>query len=326
MKQRKMYRRSRRGRKTRYRKARWQNRASSRRKGRLAPSIRSKIYSHLREKKFVESILPVTKWKVELASFDIHKITNPDVKEFNYQNGSQKGYYNTKSYVLSRDGYTCQHCKGKSKNKKLRVHHIIFRSKGGTNSPDNLITLCETCHDKLHDGKFVLKVRFSKTKHATEIGIIKSQLKKRWGSEFEEVFGYETKYVREQILCLPKTHYNDAISICSEENNKIFLLNDSIYFKKHVSSGDYQQTKGKRSEKRIPTGKLFGLRKFDFIETTKGIGFIKGKRSTGFFAVSSLDGKIVSSAVNIKKNCKRILARKTVLIEKGENVSSYLLK
>ena len=79
MEQRKMYRRNRRGRKTRYRKARWQNRASMRKNGRLAPSIKSKVDSHLREKKFVESILPVSRWKVETASFDIHKISNPEV-------------------------------------------------------------------------------------------------------------------------------------------------------------------------------------------------------------------------------------------------------
>ncbi|PKH04513.1 HNH endonuclease, partial [Psychromonas sp. MB-3u-54] len=52
MQQRAMYRRTRRGRKCRYRPARWANRASMRKKGRLAPSIRSKVDSHLREKKY----------------------------------------------------------------------------------------------------------------------------------------------------------------------------------------------------------------------------------------------------------------------------------
>ena len=60
MQTRKNYRRARRGRKTRYRPARWANRASMKKKGRLAPSIKSKVESHLREKIFVESILPVT--------------------------------------------------------------------------------------------------------------------------------------------------------------------------------------------------------------------------------------------------------------------------
>ena len=137
LQQRKMYRRTRRGRKVRYRKPRWQNRASMSKEGRLAPSIKSKIDSHLREKKFVESILPVSHWKVELASFDIHKISNPNV--VNYQEGSQLGFYNVKAYVLSRDSYKCQHCN--TKNVKLHVHHIVFKSQGGADTPSNLVTL-----------------------------------------------------------------------------------------------------------------------------------------------------------------------------------------
>lgn len=147
MQQKSMYRRNRRGRKTRYRECRFENRNASRREGRLAPSLKSKLESHLREKKFVESILPVPQWKVELASFDIHKITNPDVSGKEYQEGNLKDYYNVKAYVLARDNYTCQHCHGKSKDHRLHCHHIVHRSKYGTNTPENLITLCKTCHD-----------------------------------------------------------------------------------------------------------------------------------------------------------------------------------
>ena len=149
MQQRKMYRdersesakllfRTRRSRKTRYREPRFNNRGKE---GKLAPSIKSKIDSHFREKKFVESILPVSEWKVELASFDIHKITNPEVGGKGYQEGNQKGFYNVKAYVLHRDNYTCQKCKGKSRDKKLNVHHIQFKSEKGTDNPSNLITL-----------------------------------------------------------------------------------------------------------------------------------------------------------------------------------------
>jgi len=234
MQQRKTYRRTRRSRKVRYRKPRFLNRGK---KGKRAPSIQSKVESHLREKKFVESILPVSKWKVELASFDIHKIINLSVNGKKYQNGRQKGFYNVKQYVLARASYMCQHCKGKSKNKKLHVHHIIFRSKGGTDEPDNLISLCEICHDKTHNGEIEIKENRSKTKHATEVGIVKSQLKKV-GWQFEEVFGYETKYRREQILNLPKTDYYDAVAICCNDD-EIVQLDDTVYFKKHVAKGDY---------------------------------------------------------------------------------------
>ena len=312
MEQRRMYRRNRRSRKTRYRKARWQNRASMRKKGRLAPSIKSKVDSHLREKKFVESVLPVTLWKVETASFDIHKISNPDVKRWDYQKGNKKDFYNVKAYVLHRDGYQCHKCK--TKKGKMHVHHVVFRSNGGTDSPENLIVLCSDCHDKLHKGEFEIKGIRSKTKHATEVGIVKSQLEKQFG-DFEETFGYQTKFNREQILKLPKTHYNDAVAICCEEG-EIIDISSTVYFKKHVSRGDYQQTNGSRSEKRIPTGKLFGLRKFDYIQHPLGFGFVKGKRSTGFFAISDLEGKVINPSVNVKKNCTRLTARTTTLIER----------
>jgi len=318
MEQRRMYRRNRRGRKTRYRKARWENRASMRAKGRLSPSLQSKVASHLREKQFVESILPVSQWKVETVSFDIHKISNPDVGRWDYQNGDQKGFYNVKAFVLHRDGYRCQSGRKAPHSQKLHVHHINFRSKGGTDAPGNLIALCNSCHDKLHEGEFEIKGSRSKTKHATEIGIVKSQLKKQFG-EFEETYGYETKFKREQILQLPKSHYYDAIAICCEELVDPLPV---VYFKKHVAKGDYQQTKGSRSEKRIPTGKLFGLRKFDYIQTPKGKGFIKGKRSTGFFAISNLNGKVISPSVNVKKNCIRLQARTTTLIERRTAHSS----
>ena len=318
MEQRKMYRRNRRGRKTRYRKARWQNRASMRQKGKLVSSIKSKVDSHLREKKFVESVLPVSRWKVETASFDIAKISNPNIKKWDYQKGNQKGFYNVKAYVLHRDGYQCKKCK--TKKDKLHVHHVVFRSNGGTDTPSNLITLCEDCHDRLHNGEFEIKGIRSKTKHATEVGIVKSQIKKQFG-DFEETYGYETKFKREQILQLPKSHHFDAVAICCEEGEFV-KLSDTVYFKKHVSKGDYQQTKGAHSEKRIPTGKLFGLRKFDYIQTSKGIGFIKGKRSTGFFAIADLEGNVISPSVNVKKDCTRLKARTTTLIERREVHSS----
>lgn len=131
-------------------------------------------------------------------------------------------------------------------------------------------------------------------------------------------FGYETKYKREQIFKLTKTHFNDAIAICGVEDIEPLSI---LYIKKHVAKGDYQQHKGKRSEIKIPTGKLFGFRKFDLVKTSKGIGFIQGKRSSGFFAISDIMGKVIGASVNIKKDCLRLRARTTNLIWR-EGVSS----
>ncbi|AKB74568.1 hypothetical protein MSLAZ_1307 [Methanosarcina lacustris Z-7289] len=93
-------------------------------------------------------------------------------------------------------------------------------------------------------------------------------------------------------------------------------LDDTLYLKKHVSKGDYQQRTGKRSERIIPTGKLYGLRKFDLIKTEKGVGIVKGKRSTGYFAITDIMGNKIHDSVNIKKSCKRLRARTTTLLER----------
>ena len=66
-------RRSRRYRKTRYRKPRFLNRVKSKKTGWLAPSIKHKVESHLTMIAKVHKILPIFKTIVEVASFDIQK-------------------------------------------------------------------------------------------------------------------------------------------------------------------------------------------------------------------------------------------------------------
>lgn len=90
-----------------------------------------------------------------------------------------------------------------------------------------------------------------------------------------------------------------------------------VLYKRHVSGGDYRQTNGARSEKRIPTSKLFGLRKYDLIRTKKGIGFVKGKRSSGFFEIMDIFGNKISASVDVRKTSIRLKARTTTLIVEG---------
>ena len=158
--ERRQYRRSRRGRKTWYRKPRFLNRGNKK-EGWLAPSIQNKLDSHIKVIEQVKAILPVGKVVIEVAAFDIQKIKNPDVSGTEYQDGPQKDSWNVREYVLYRDGHICQHCKGKSRDHVLEVHHVESRQVGG-NRPGNLITLCKTCHDNVSRGKLTLKVKPSK--------------------------------------------------------------------------------------------------------------------------------------------------------------------
>ena len=68
MKERAKYRRNRRNRKTRYRPARWLNRRNSIRTDRFSPTMQSKIAAHLREIRFVQSILPISSLVLETGT------------------------------------------------------------------------------------------------------------------------------------------------------------------------------------------------------------------------------------------------------------------
>lgn len=206
-------RRNRRNRKTRYRKVRFDNR--KKKDGWLAPSIEQKVDSHLKVIRLVHGLLPITKTTIEVAQFDAQKIKNPDTNGEDYQQGEQMGFWNVREYVLARDGHKCVHCKGKSKDQILNVHHLESRKTGG-NSPSNLVTLCETCHKAYHRGEFDLKIkRGIILRDAAVMNIMRWAVYERANAEFGNVhltYGYITKHTRIENEIV-KTHAADAFCI-----------------------------------------------------------------------------------------------------------------
>ena len=227
-------RRTRRNRKTRYRKPRFLNRVKSKKKEWLAPSIINKIETHKTIIDKVYKILPINKIIVELAQFDIQKIKNPNIQGVEYQQGEQLDSWNVREYVLFRDNHTCQCCKGKSKCNILVTHHIESRKVGG-NAPNNLITLCKVCHDNYHTNKIKLPKnikRGMKFNDATFMGIMRWYLfndLKQLYSNVELTYGYITKNTRINNK-LPKEHYVDAR--CISKNPTAIPINFIYTFKK----------------------------------------------------------------------------------------------
>lgn len=320
------YRRNRRNRKTRYRKARWLNRANSIRTGRLSSTMQSKLHSHVKEIEYIKSILPITTIVFETGQFDTHlmknpNLANPKVKHWGYQKGTNYGFENTKAMVLNRDNYACQYCKGKHRDSKLEVHHIVFRSQGGSDKENNLITLCHSCHKDLHSGKIDLKLS-GKTKgtlkYATQMNFIRKQLLKLYPNAIE-TFGYVTKANR-LSLGVDKKHYFDACIIATQGN--IFTVKSNLYKKKCISDGDFQKTKGIRSEQPIVTDKICGFRKFDKVKYFGKEYFIKGRMSTGYAILMDIDGNKSDFSAMPKgdktpklSNCKRVTARTSQIIQ-----------
>ena len=110
----------------------------------------------------------------------------------------------------------------------------------------------------------------------------------------QETFGFITKEHR-QYLNLAKEHYYDAITIANQDNfmnlNNVSFKTKQVLFKKCISDGDYQQTKGIRSEQKIPTGKIANFRKFDKILYQNQEYFIQGRMSTGYAILTNIFGE-----------------------------------
>ena len=323
----KMYRRrisrcNRRNRKTRYRKSRFLNRRNSIKKDRLPPSVKHKVQAHIDEIEFCKKILPISDLILEVSQFDTALMKNPSlmdekIKKWGYQQGFNYGYSSRRSAILNRDNYTCQCC-GK-KNCRLEVHHIKFRRDGGTDDEENLITLCEDCHKGVHAGSVVLNKKPKKSKglkHATHMSIIRSQLLKKYPDAIE-TFGFVTSENRNHLK-LEKDHYIDACIIAS--GGLEFRELDVIYRKRRVSKGDYQVTRGVRGEQKLPTGKIYGFRKFDKVKYFGKEYFIKGRMSSGFAGLMDIFGNEVDfdfmpkgSKTPKLSNCERISARRSIL-------------
>ena len=311
-------RRSRRNRKTRYRKARFSNR--KRNDGWLAPSIREKISTHLKVVDDVCKLVPVTKIIVETASFDIQKIKNPDIEGMDYQQGEQLGFWNVREYVLCRDNHVCQCCKGKSKDPVLNVHHIESRKTGG-NAPNNLITLCETCHKGYHKGTVKLPdeiKRGMKFKDAAFMGIMRwafyGELKKRYPN-VSLTYGYITKDTRIKNG-LPKEHYVDARCI---SGHPLVRPLETVFYIKKVRCHNRQIHKLKFLKKGVRKRnqaeyEVYGFRLYDKVSWKGRICFVFGRRSTGRMDLRLLDGTHVNASVGYK-NIKLLRMCSNYLIE-----------
>lgn len=313
-------RRARRNRKSRYRKARFSNRKKSDKW--LSPSIKQKIDCHLEVVRFVHKLLPVSKIIVEVASFDIQQIKNPNISGTDYQEGELLNWKNVREYVLFRDDHICQCCKGKSKDNILQVHHIESRKTGG-NAPSNLITLCKTCHSGYHQGTVKLPIKIKrgmKFNDATFMGIMRWSFYNRLKEFYPDVsltYGYITKDIRISNN-LTKTHFTDARCISKNPNA---VSDGTVYFLKKRRCHNRQIhkfnfLKDGRKKRNQAAYLVKGYRLFDKVKYNCKEYFIFGRRATGYFDIRTLSGEKINKGSVSYKKLKFLEPSKGYLIER----------
>lgn len=309
----------------RHRKPRFDNRVSSKNKGWIAPSVENKVHTHMSVVKNVCNILPVSNIVVETASFDMQKIKRPDIQGEEYQQGEQLGFWNVREYVLWRDGHVCQHCHGKSKDPVLNVHHLESRKTGG-DAPNNLITLCETCHKAYHRGKFELKIKRGKPlRDAAFMGIMRWDFYNRLKKEHPNVsmtFGYITKNTR-ITNNLPKEHYVDARCISGHPQSKPMGY---YFYQKKVRCQNRQIhkenfLKGGRKKLNQAPFLVRGFRLFDLVSYEGSAYYVFARRTSGYFDIRKLDGTKANNGSVSYKKLKLINTKKTILTERRNSCS-----
>lgn len=262
----------------------------------------------------VHKILPISKTVVEVASFDIQKIKNPNISGKEYQEGDQLGFWNVREYVLFRDGHECHGRKG-CRGKILNVHHIESRKTGG-DSPKNLITLCECCHNDYHNGKLDLNLKRQPSfRDAAFMGIMRWAFYNKLKETYDNVsltYGYIPKNTR-ITNGLPKEHRIDAFCISGNPSVK---QSDTWYLCKQVRGQNRQLhkatiNKGGTRKANKAERYVFGFQLFDKVKFNNEECFIFSRRKSGYFDIRLLDGTKVSSGINYKK---------LTLIEKSRSI------
>ena len=266
---RRMYRRQRRSR-LRHRKPRFDNR--KKKDGWLPPSIEHRKDQNLAYLKRLMEVMHITSITMEVGQFDTQILKaveegTPIPEGKDYQQGERYGIATLREAVFTRDGYTCQCCgRNIEDGAVLHVHHIQYRSRGGSNRMGNLITVCDKCHTpKNHKpgGKlWNWKPRVKSFAGATFMTAVRWMMYRKVREMYPDAdvhitYGAETKE-RRRILDIPKSHVNDAFVMgvfhpkhrCrpfifqkKRRNNRIL---EKFYDAKYIDSRDGSKKSGQQ--------------------------------------------------------------------------------
>ena len=186
----------------------WKNR----RKKEFVPTHVHLIQSHLNVLNYIFSRIDINQSEIglEYFKFDSQKAVNSSINSWRYQKGPQFGFENVKAYVRARDRFCCQVC---GEEELVQVHHIKYRSDGGTDKPDNLITLCSNCHSRIHQDLVTCPLIKTNTKFLKDSGVLNSCMKKlleivNTYNTFT-ITGADTAAIR-KFYDAEKTHVTDA--------------------------------------------------------------------------------------------------------------------
>ena len=288
---RRMTRRNRRSRETRYRRPKWGNKQlpkgkkpgydTARPEGWLPPSVKSVADNIISWVIRLRKLFNITRCSFEAVRFDTQLMDDPNIDGVEYQQGELFGY-EVKEYLLDKYGHVCQYCGGASGDPILEWEHIVPKSRGGSDSVKNATLSCRSCNQaksNLTPKEWLLSIAGrTKLDKARQKGIqqvlsgkitgvsnrycawvsssrryTEAALFAMFGS-VECSTGGRTKYNRER-LGLPKDHHYDALCVGTVPEAGYKDLTNGYYF--HAKAiGRGSRFRGKVNQCGIITVKL----------------------------------------------------------------------
>jgi 5-methylcytosine-specific restriction endonuclease McrA len=300
-------RRSRRSRKTPYRKARFDNR--TRKAGWLPPSLESRISNIITWVGKLLRLCPVQSISQELVKFDLQLIDNPEIAGIEYQQGELAGF-ELREYLLEKFGHKCAYCQ--AENVPLQLEHITPRSRGGTNRVSNLTIACNPCNQKkgnLTAEEFgypqIQALAKAPLKDAAAVNATRLELFRRLlatGLAIEVGSGGLTKYNRSR-QGLTKSHWVDAACVGVSTPKQLKVADVKPLKIKAAGHGSRQMCRMDRygfpRTSKKAGNKFFGYSTGDIVKavvrTGKKVGTYLGKvavRASGYFNIVTKEGTI----------------------------------
>ena len=184
--------------------------------GWITPSVRQLVQTHVNMVKRIRKFLPVDAWTLEINRFAFMRLDDGSVIGTDFQNGKLRGYKDEDDYIFHLQDGKCLCCR---KDRIDHYHHIVPRSKGGSDRWYNKAGLCKECHSKVHKGELSLAATGKKKRYAgtsvlnQAVPFIAEELGELM-PHFDTCTGKDTHDIRE-LSGITKDHDNDAVCIAA---------------------------------------------------------------------------------------------------------------
>ena len=215
--------------------ARFNNR--KRDEGWLTPTANHLLTCHLNLLKKIQRILPISKVVLEINSFAFMAMDNPNIQRWQYQRGPLYGKGSVEDAVFASQNGKCLFCDCGIQH----FHHVVPKSKGGSNTLPNIVGLCESHHRLVHtDSKWASQLSEKKAGMNKKYGALSvlNQIIPALAAELSSIPGVEvfvtdgrsTKAFRE-VHGVAKDHHIDAYCIaCSVLNEGITVAPPNTHY------------------------------------------------------------------------------------------------